>query len=59
MSLDTPKEFQDACRRRSAIGRIGTLADMEGIAAYLASDASDFMTGQSLVLDGGHLIHPL
>lgn len=59
MSLDTPAEFQDACRRRSAIGRIGTLADMEGIAVYLASDASDFMTGQSLVLDGGHLIHPL
>lgn len=59
MSLNTPKEFQDACRRRSAIGRIGTLADMEGIAVYLASDASDFMTGQSIVLDGGHLIHPM
>lgn len=59
MSLNTPKEFQDACKRRSAIGRIGTLADMEGIAVYLASDASDFMTGQSIVLDGGHLIHPM
>lgn len=59
MSLDTPQIFQDACRRRSAIGRIGRLEDMEGIAVYLASDASDFMTGQSLVLDGGHLIHPL
>jgi NAD(P)-dependent dehydrogenase (short-subunit alcohol dehydrogenase family) len=59
MSLTTPKAFQDACRRRSAIGRIGTLADMEGIAVYLASDASDFMTGQSIVLDGGHLIHPM
>lgn len=59
MSLNTPQEFRDGCRRRTAIGRIGTLEDMEGIAVYLASDASDFMTGQSLVLDGGHLIHPL
>ncbi|MEM8549119.1 MAG: SDR family oxidoreductase, partial [Pseudomonadota bacterium] len=59
MSLQTPQAFQDACRRRSTIGRIGELEDMEGIAVYLASDHSDFMNGQSLVLDGGHTIHPM
>ncbi len=32
MSLQAPQAFKDACRRRSAIGRIGTLEDMEGIA---------------------------
>ena len=42
MSLNTPQVFQDACRRRSAIGRIGTLEDMEGIAVFLASKESDF-----------------
>ncbi len=59
MSLDTSKAFQDSARRRSAIGRIGTLEDMEGPAVFLASDHSDFMTGRTLVLDGGHTIHPM
>lgn len=59
MSLDTPQVFKDGAKRRAAIGRIGTLEDMEGIAAFLASRESDFMTGQSVVLDGGHSIFPL
>lgn len=59
MSIQTSDAFKDACNRRSGIGRIGQLEDMEGIAAYLASAQSDFMTGQSIVLDGGHLIHPM
>ena len=59
LSLDTSQAFQDAARRRSAIGRIGKLEDMEGPAVFLASDQSDFMTGRCLILDGGHTIHPL
>lgn len=59
MSLNTSKEFQDSARRRSAIGRIGTLEDMEGIAVFLASKHSDFITGQSIIMDGGHTIHPM
>jgi len=59
MSLDTPKAFQDACRRRAASGQIGQLEDMEGIAVYLAAPESRFMTGQCLILDGGHSIFPL
>lgn len=59
MSLDTPAAFQEACRRRAASGKIGTLKDMEGIAVFLASDESRLMTGQTLVLDGGHTIHPM
>lgn len=59
MSLNTSKAFQDANRRRSAIGRIGTLEDMEGIAVFLASKQSDFITGQSIIMDGGHTIHPM
>ncbi|NJS13772.1 MAG: SDR family oxidoreductase [Sphingopyxis sp.] len=59
MSLDTPQYFQDSCKRRAASGEIGQLEDMEGIAVYLASRESRFMTGQCIVLDGGHTIFPL
>lgn len=59
MSLDTPQAFQDGAKRRAASGEIGRLEDMEGIAVYLASPESRFMTGQSLILDGGHTIFPL
>lgn len=59
MSLQASQAFQDACKRRSAIGRIGVLEDMEGIAVFLASRQSDFITGQSIIMDGGHTIHPM
>ena len=59
MSLDTPKQFQDACKRRAASGEIGKLEDMEGIAVYLAAPESRFMTGQCLIIDGGHTIFPM
>jgi NAD(P)-dependent dehydrogenase (short-subunit alcohol dehydrogenase family) len=59
MSLDTPQHFQDAAKRRVASGEIGKLEDMEGIAVFLASKESQFMTGQCLILDGGHTIFPM
>ncbi len=58
MSLDTSQAFRDACKRRSASGEVGKLEDMEGIAVFLAAPESRFMTGQTLVLDGGQTIHP-
>ncbi len=59
LSVNTPKQFQDGAKRRVASGEIGQLEDMEGIAVYLASRESRFMTGQCLVLDGGHMVFPL
>jgi NAD(P)-dependent dehydrogenase (short-subunit alcohol dehydrogenase family) len=38
------------------LGRPGYIEDIEGAAAYLASDASSFHTGDILVLDGGRLV---
>ena len=58
MSLDTSQAFQDAAKRRSAGGEVGRLEDMEGIAVYLASPESRFMTGHGLVLDGAQSIFP-
>ena len=58
MSLDTSQAFQDAAARRSAGGKVGQLEDMEGIAVYLASRESRFMTGHGLVIDGAQSIFP-
>ncbi|MDQ4039891.1 MAG: SDR family oxidoreductase, partial [Actinomycetota bacterium] len=38
------------------VGRIGQPADIANAVLYLASDESAFMTGQTLVVDGGRLI---
>ena len=38
---------------RTPLGRMGDETDMKGIIVYLASDASKWMTGQNILLDGG------
>jgi enoyl-[acyl-carrier protein] reductase III len=42
------------------VRRLGTVEDVAGLVAYLASDAAGFLTGQTLVLDGGlTIVSPL
>ena len=38
--------------------RLGYPEDFEGIGAYLCSDASSFLTGETIVVDGGYMIRP-
>jgi NAD(P)-dependent dehydrogenase (short-subunit alcohol dehydrogenase family) len=40
---------------RTPIGRFGATEELVGAAVYLASDASTFVTGEILVVDGGFL----
>jgi 2-deoxy-D-gluconate 3-dehydrogenase len=49
-------EFSDAVVARTPAGRWGEAADFEGPAVFLASAASDFVTGASLAVDGGYSI---
>lgn len=41
---------------KTPIGRVGYPEDFEGIGAYLCSDASGFMTGETITIDGGYMI---
>lgn len=55
----TAAVFADAERTarnaaQTAIGRNGELADLHGAAVFLASDASAYVTGQVLHVDGGY-----
>ena len=37
----------------TAIGRNGRLEDLDGVTIFLASSASDYITGQTISVDGG------
>ena len=57
-----PQEQQDQINdffsSKTPIPRVGNPEDIEGISAYLCSDASSFHTGDTLVVDGGSVIYP-
>lgn len=42
-----------AFEAQSLIGRIGSLEDIKGLALYLASPASSYVTGAQITIDGG------
>jgi gluconate 5-dehydrogenase len=43
----------NALSRQTIIGRNGELSDLAGVTVFLASRASDYITGQLIFLDGG------
>lgn len=58
LTASQDEAFQKMALRRSTIGRLGTVDDMEGVAVFLASRHSDYMNGQGIIMDGGHTIFP-
>jgi len=50
------EKFFNAIMPRIPARRWGSPADFEGIAAYLMSDASQYHTGDNIVIDGGFLM---
>ncbi len=48
--------FAEAALPRIPAGRWGKVEDFMGIAVYLMSDASQFHTGDSLLIDGGYWV---
>jgi 2-deoxy-D-gluconate 3-dehydrogenase len=53
--MQANKEFMTRVLARIAAGRVGTPDDLAGVAAFLASRASDYITGADITVDGGLL----
>jgi len=50
----TQPELYDEVVRRTALGRLGEIADVTGVLVFLASPAAGFITGQTIYVDGGY-----
>jgi NAD(P)-dependent dehydrogenase (short-subunit alcohol dehydrogenase family) len=47
---------EPAIRAVNPIPRVGEQGELKGVAVFLASDASNYITGQAIVVDGGRTI---
>ncbi len=54
--IQDDKDRFDFINQRTPMGRWGKLEEIEGIVIFLASSASNFITGQSIAIDGGWTI---
>ena len=52
------EEHGDAIVARTPLGRLGEPEDIAGAAMFLVSEAASWMTGATLVIDGGALLGP-
>lgn len=49
----TPARFIENYGRRAPMGRMARGIDLQGVAVFLASEASSYVTGQNIAVDGG------
>lgn len=56
MTAGMPDAARDFLIKQAALGRAGKPEDVGGVVAFLCSDAAGYVTGQTLVVDGGILM---
>lgn len=55
MTKKVTEEIKQEIMDNSALGRLGTPEDVAGVVSFLASEKSEFITGQVIGVDGGWL----
>ena len=56
MTKNVTEEIKQEIMESSALGRLGTPEDVAGVVLFLASEKSEFITGQVIGVDGGWLL---
>ena len=54
--LDSDHAMREHYESSTPLGRIGTPTDCAGAAVFLAGDAASYITGQTLIVDGGLML---
>lgn len=54
-AIDSPEFIEQYIRAKIPLGRVGKPEDIAGVFAFLASDDAAFITGETIVVDGGQL----
>lgn len=49
-------ELREKIRGKIPMGRLGKASDVASLAAFLASDVAGYITGETIVVDGGYLV---
>lgn len=52
-SVFAQADLSNKLAQQTAVGRNGKLSDLDGLCVFLASHASDYITGQTIYIDGG------
>ncbi|MDO8580466.1 MAG: SDR family oxidoreductase, partial [Candidatus Omnitrophota bacterium] len=56
MTAQMKSQVQEEILKRIPLGKLGTAQDVAGVCLFLASEQASYITGQTLIVDGGMAI---